>query len=72
MSRLLFLERAELELWRVKADSMIVLCALPSHLMSDPKARKVLIVDSLMLSTRIKTMIARVLFANLRVSLVFI
>ncbi|GAA5936307.1 uncharacterized protein JCM15063_002775 [Sporobolomyces koalae] len=37
------------------------------HLMTDPKSRKVLVVENPMLSTPVKEMIARVLFDNLQV-----
>lgn len=37
--------------------------------MSDPKARKVIIVENLLMSTRVKEMIVRVLFESLQVGL---
>lgn len=40
---------------------------LRSHLMTDPKTRKVIIVENALMSTRVKNMIARVLFDNLQV-----
>ncbi|KAL8286464.1 hypothetical protein RQP46_004481 [Phenoliferia psychrophenolica] len=38
-----------------------------NHLMSDPKARKVIVVENALMSTKVKAMIARVLFDNLQV-----
>ncbi|KAK4702740.1 actin-related protein 10, partial [Phenoliferia sp. Uapishka_3] len=38
-----------------------------NNLMSDPKARKVIVIENALMSTRVKTMIARVLFENLQV-----
>ncbi|KAI5478184.1 hypothetical protein MNV49_005351 [Pseudohyphozyma bogoriensis] len=38
-----------------------------NHLMSDPKARKVIVLENALLSTKVKEMIARVLFENLQV-----
>lgn len=38
-----------------------------SNLMSDPKARKVIVIESPLLPTQVKEMIARVLFDNLQV-----
>lgn len=38
-----------------------------SNLMSDPKARKVIVIENPLLPTRVKEMIARVLFENLQV-----
>lgn len=40
---------------------------LRSHLMADPKSRKVVVVENPLLSTRVKDMVARVLFDNLQV-----
>lgn len=49
------------------ADSPLSLSVSLSHLMTDPKSRKVIVVENPLLSTRVKEMIARVLFGNLQV-----
>jgi actin-related protein 10 len=38
-----------------------------NHLMTDPKSRKVIVIESPLLPTRIKEMLARILFSNLNV-----
>lgn len=42
--------------------------SLDRNLMIDPKTRKVIVVENPLLSTRVKEMVARVLFDNLQVS----
>lgn len=52
-----------------RAKPVLPLTAFPRrNLIIDPKTRKVIVVENPLLSTRVKEMIARVLFDNLQVS----
>lgn len=56
-------------------QSVLLTCASPFRLLSncrnlliDPRTRKIIVIENPLLSTRIKEMIARILFDNLQVS----